>query len=322
METVRSNTVIRHEWKEGYNHEVLLCRECNSEFSRRVVRGVKPLHCPECAPRVRERENNGAGNGQEQQQEKREEKQEEKYPHQHQNFSRLVKKLRRGEQVYLYGDAGSGKTRGMFEAAKVLDLEFRSESCSVNGLETDFFGFRDAHKYNRTAFRDVWEFGGLFLFDEMDSASPYVMTKINAALASSAGMPIEFPDGAIPRHENCILAGAGNTNLRGATDNYHTRQIADAATATRFSFLEWEIDEKFERSLIPGEYVWWAKRVQAYRKAIKETQSQGVYASPRATINGAIALADGDSVDEVECDLLWQGCSPDTITTIKLHANV
>lgn len=317
----RSNIVVRRFTDNGEQFDVFVCQAetCGKEFSRPTMRGVKPLFCPDCAPTV-------VKPRPEPRNESRQDDSEAKGPGMHAKFPTLLAYMKAGigspypVQPFMYGPAGSGKTFAARAAAKELGMDFRTESCSLGGTEVDFFGFIGANDYNRTAFRDVWEHGGVFLFDEMDAASPYVLTKINAALAAGIGETIEFPDASVPRHPNTILVGAGNTNMRGGDANYHTRQPADAALPTRFAFIDWDYDEAFERTLVAPEFGYWVDKVQGYRRAIRETRAEGVHATPRATITGAALLGAGISIREVEAAVLWQGASDDTIRTIKQYA--
>lgn len=317
----RSNTIKRYEG----NMVVLDCSQ-GHEFQRLAsIRGVRPFECPEHTtiqtPRKRE--------------DKREEKQEEKredkgLPKHHKQWGILLATLKAHTpetpvQPYLFGEAGTGKTFTSGLAAKALGMEFRTESCSIGGTEVDFFGFIDANgTYHRTAFRDVWEKGGVFLADELDKASPYVLSKLNAAFASGTGQSVEFPDGPVPRHPDCIIIGAGNTDMRGGTEKHHTSVAVDAATMTRFVFIEWGYDEEFEFTLVDEKHHSWVKRIHAYRKAVKETANTNanVNVSPRAILYGAALRNGGLTVSQIEDMVVWQGVNQDTRSTIKRAAKI
>lgn len=314
----RSNQVIRRYFAEGVQFDVFKCEVDGVEFSRPTMRGVKPLTCPEhtvvMAPRVRD---NGTS------------EEAPETPKHHKMWPRFIATLKSHTaivpvQPYLYGEPGTGKTYTAGLAAKELNLQFRAESCSIGGTEVDFFGFIDANgTYHRTAFRDVWENGGLFLADELDKASPYVLSKLNNAFASAAGQMVEFPDGPIPRHPNCLIVGAGNSTMRGGDDNNQTSQEVDSATMTRFAFLEWDFDEDFEFTLVDERHHKWVRRVQALRKAVRETNNRAakVNTSPRAILMGA-AMREGGILTpaEIEDMTVWQGVNPDTRRTISAAA--
>ena len=317
----RSNEVKFRFDRDGQSFDVFECQVCRKDFERPTMRGVKPLSCTTCEPPVI-REPRAIPETQ------TETKRE--MPRQHKQWGTLVAFLKASSpdipvQPYLFGEAGTGKTFTTGLAAKELGLDFRTESCSIGGTEVDFFGFIDANgKYHRTAFRDVWEHGGLFLADELDKASPYVLSKLNAAFASKAGTSVEFPDGPIARHANCLIVGAGNTDMRGGTERFHTSQPVDAATMTRFAFIEWDFDEEFEFTLVPEKHHGWVKRIHAYRAAVRETSNQGanVNVSPRAILVGASLRDAGLPVNVIEDSVVWQGVNADTKRTIKSAAKV
>lgn len=316
----RSNSVKRFDYVDGKQVHVFDC-SAGHEFTRPVMRGVKPFECPEhttTVPTTRKPR-----------EDKREESGEKgKAPAHHKQWTTLIRLLKAHNpevpiQPYLYGEAGTGKTYTSGLAAAELGMEFRAESCSIGGTEVDFFGFIDANgQYHRTAFRDVWQNGGIFLADELDKASPYVLSKLNNAFASKTGQMVEFPDGPVPRHPNCIIIGAGNTDMRGGTEKYHTSQPVDAATMTRFVFLEWGFDEAFEFSLVDERHHTWVRRIQAVRKAVHETANEGanINVSPRAILQGATLRDAGLPIGQIEDMVLWQGVNPDTMRTIKSAA--
>ena len=323
----RSNEVKRYTYGEGNVRFAILDCDAGHEFSRDAsIRGVRPFKCEEHETERAPRMPRGRMEGPKTEAEtKAEEKAKRTH---HMMWPRLVTMLKAHSaeypiQPYLFGEAGTGKTFTAGLAAKHLGHEFRAESCSIGGTEVDFFGFIDANgKYHRTAFRDVWENGGVFLADELDKASPYVLSKLNNAFASNTGQCVEFPDGPIPRHPNCIIIGAGNTDMRGGTEKYHTSQPVDAATMTRFVFIEWGYDEEFEFTLVDEKHESWVKRVHALRKAVADTanQSANINVSPRAILAGARLREAGMPVTLIEESVVWQGVNEDTKRTIKSAA--
>ena len=320
----RSNTVVRRFIDgQGDSMDVFKCEADGAEFFRPTMRGVKPLFCPDhapiIAPKVRKVET-----------EETHETEDGDGIARHYQWDNLIAFLLSSTptvpvQPYLYGEPGTGKTFTAGLAAKELGIPFRAESCSIGGTEVDFFGFIDANgNYHRTAFRDVWENGGLFLADELDKASPYVLSKLNAAFASASGQAIEFPDGPVPRHPDCLIIGAGNTDMRGGTERFHTSQPVDAATMTRFAFLEWGFDEAFEFTLVGAKHKSWVKRIQKIRKAVHETANiaANVNTSPRAILMGAAMRDAGIAPDRIEDATVWQGVNPDTRRTIASAAGI
>lgn len=152
--------------------------------------------------------------------------------------------------VWLHGEAGSGKSTTAERSAHWLGLSFRSISLGPSSSKADLMGYRDGHgEYRGTGFREVYEDGGVFLFDEIDNAHPSILTLLNAAIANGHG---EFPDGRVARHETTRFIAAANTIGKGATAEYVGRAPIDAATIDRFAFVQMDIDPELERALVLG----------------------------------------------------------------------
>lgn len=212
---------------------------------------------------------------------------------QHQQFEALLKACtardHRGNRlnIWITGPAGSGKTTAVENVAKSLDMDF-----AFNGaIDTEYklLGFTDATgRVVARPFRRIWENGGVYLFDEVDASMPSATLALNAALAN--GM-CDFPDGAIPRHPDCIIVAAANTWGIGATSQYVGRNRLDAAFLDRFVQIAWSIDEQLETETCGDKE--WCGYVQRIRKRVSERSLQGVMVTPRATYYGAALLASG-----------------------------
>src|SRR5471032_202455 len=106
---------------------------------------------------------------------------------QHHKMPTLLKMIKARVNVLLVGPAGSGKTTAAEACAKALGLEFH---------------FIDAHGNMReTAFRKAYEFGGVYLFDEIDASLPAATMAFNAALANGF---CDFADKMVHRHPDFI----------------------------------------------------------------------------------------------------------------------
>jgi len=150
--------------------------------------------------------------------------------------------------AYLYGEAGSGKSTAAENAAAIRGVNLRAISLSPTTSKADLIGYRDANGlYNGTGFREVYEKGGIFLFDEIDNGNPSSLALMNRALA---GFENEFPDQVIERDWNTRIMAAANTIGKGATGLYVGRNAIDAATLDRFAMIPWDIDENLENELM------------------------------------------------------------------------
>lgn len=205
-----------------------------------------------------------------------------------------------GATPMLVGPAGSGKTTLAEQVAKLMQLSFYMEARVTS--EYKLLGFVDANgKVARTQFREAYENGGVFLFDEMDASDPDALTAFNAALSN--GM-CAFPDKLVKRHKDFYAIAACNTFGRGADREYVGRNQLDAATLDRFVVLEVDYDEQLEVELCGNAE--WAQRVQQVRRALAVEKVRHIV-SPRASIMGARMLAAGMSREVVEEACIWKG---------------
>lgn len=233
---------------------------------------------------------------------------------QHARFTDLLRIAGARLNALLVGPAGTGKTTLAHEVAKALCLSFRSVSLAPVPMSAKVFGFIDAGgSYVRTGFRECYEHGGVFLFDELDNAHPGVLAEVNKALANGGA---DFPDGYIERHPDFVCIAAANTYGNGPDKQYVGRSQLDAATLDRFVTVEVAVDEALEEALTLAQGAdedaarSWLARVREVRARAAE---RGVrfLASPRASIEGARLLAAGFDRSEVEAMRLWKGASAD-----------
>jgi hypothetical protein len=193
---------------------------------------------------------------------------------------------------WLAGPAGSGKTYAASQVAKALGLAFHYNGAI--SMAHELLGFTDANGiYHRTPFRDAYENGGVYLFDEVDGSDNAALLALNAALANGTA---SFPDGQVTRHKDCIIFAAANTWGLGGTSDYVGRAKIDAAFLSRFpARFNWQYDEALERSICGNDN--FARRVQRARKAAKDAGLK-VLITPRDSIAGAALIAAGFSETE------------------------
>lgn len=208
--------------------------------------------------------------------------------HHHEAFPALLKMVSAGVNVWLAGPAGSGKTTLAHQCALALKRDFYT----TGAVTSDFrlMGFMNAQgELVRTPFRDAFERGGVFLWDEIDASNPNALTAFNQALANGH---FAFPDGMVEKHKNFIAIAAANTYGHGPSAEYVGRTKIDAATLDRFATLYIDYDEKLETALAGKKYADWARTVQKARRAVQENGIKHII-SPRASIYGAQLLAAG-----------------------------
>jgi len=205
-----------------------------------------------------------------------------------------------GGQPMLVGPTGSGKTTLAQQIAKALKRPFFM-SARITG-EYGIRGFIDAHgNCARTPFREAYEHGGVFLFDEVDASDADALTSFNAGLSNDV---MDFPDGRVARHKDFVALAAANTFGRGADRQYVGRNQLDAATLDRFDVYEVDYDEAFELMITPDQE--WTRYVQKVRAAVAKSGVRHIV-SPRASLRGGLKLAGGMDRDVVEEATIWKG---------------
>jgi cobaltochelatase CobS len=231
----------------------------------------------------------------------------------HRALPDLTRMLSAGLNVWLVGPAGSGKTTLAEQAAKALGRPFYS----TGAVTSDFrlMGFTTATgDLVRTPFREAFEHGGVFLWDEVDGSNPNALVAFNQALANGC---FAFPDGMVTKHQDFVAIAAANTWGTGATTEYIGRVRQDAATLDRFVYLPIDYDEALERDLVGAEYASWVRGVQRLRRAAGELGVKALF-TPRASINGARLLAAGLRREVVVQTTLRKGL--DDATWAKLES--
>lgn len=171
--------------------------------------------------------------------------------------------------IYLVGPAGTGKSHVATQLAKLLDLPYgetpmtagatpswligsvslpdklRIESAEDGTMEVSVGSFRTRE------FLECYANGGVFNFEEMDSADANLLIVANNALAGS-----QFFNPAngerYDKSDNFIGVATANTFGLGANKEYTGRTRLDAATRDRWRMgrIYVELDEQLEESLL------------------------------------------------------------------------
>lgn len=163
------------------------------------------------------------------------------------NFAKVLKYVSNGENVYLYGPAGSGKNVIGEEIAMALNLPFHYQNTILT--KYDVSGYKNAKgEFEQTPFYKAWKFGGLYFADELDNSQAEAIIALNAALANGY---YTFPDTneKVAKHPNFHCIAAGNTNGQGATEEYCGRYQMDESSRDRFVFIKIDYNSKIEESI-------------------------------------------------------------------------
>lgn len=217
----------------------------------------------------------------------------------HRQFEDLLDLVACGQNVWLAGPAGSGKSHAAEQVAEALGMEFYSFCCNGQQTLSSLKGYMDAHgNYVRTALRDAYENGGLLLLDEVDGGGANIQIALNAPLSGSW---CEFPDKMVRKHPDFHVVATANTHGTGQDRVYVGRFQQDGTTLDRFHEIEWGYDEDLELAL--GPVTEWTRLVQAYRKA-SEALKVRMIVSPRASIEGGAVLVNSRNRNDVALRVL------------------
>ena len=164
-------------------------------------------------------------------------------------FEFILNLVASGENVYLYGPAGSGKNTICAQVAKALNLEFFYQNTLVTKF--DISGYKNAQgEFEQTAAYKAMKNGGLLMLDELDNSQAEAIIALNAALANGY---YTFGNGEqVKLHKNFRCMAAGNTNGQGATEEYCGRFAMDESSRDRFAFIHIGYNEKVEESICGG----------------------------------------------------------------------
>ena len=163
-------------------------------------------------------------------------------------FARIMKYLVNGDNVYMYGPAGTGKNVTAKQCAEALDMPI----FYMNTIYTkyDLCGYMDAQgNYVPTTFYNFMKARkGLFFFDEYDNSQSAATVCFNDLLEDKK---YTFPNGeTLYLDENHKIIAAGNTNGQGATEEYNDRYQMDESNRSRFMFVSVTYDPAVEKSIV------------------------------------------------------------------------
>ena len=223
----------------------------------------------------------------------------------HKAFSKVLQLAGARKNICLVGPAGCGKTHMAAQVAEGLKLPFAAQSMSAGVSESAFVGTLlptgkgGEYVHLPTPFLDMYENGGVFLWDEMDNADANLLVFLNMALGNkSFFLPIRKGAVEVKKHKDFVAIAAMNTFGHGGDMKYVGRSQLDAATLDRFriGMVMMDYDDELEESLVKPSVLSWGREV---RRALVSSGIERIM-STRALLDASDMLSVGWDLQQVK----------------------
>ena len=235
-------------------------------------------------------------------------------------FHEALPLINAGLNVMFVGPAGYGKTTLARQIAKALKLRYAEMSVSGATTESDLFGRSTPNvsdgsmRFMPSDFLSMYEEGGMFCLDEIDSGNENTFVKINSASGGKcAFVEARKHNGLssfVKKHENFRLVACANTFGTGGSMIYSGRNQMDAATLDRFITIWVDYCRDLEASLMGDS---WCDRVWSIRERVEKNQMRRVVSTRMFFVNAGLMKAAGLSDDKVMRTLLSSWTQDDRV---------
>ena len=172
----------------------------------------------------------------------------------HTNFDMVLGAIATGNDAFLYGRSGSGKSTSARLVAESLEMDFYSMGSILTKFE--ILGTVTKDGYAPSTIRE-WlanTNGGILCIDEIDASDPRALVNVMSLFDKDG--KLSFPDGVtLQRTENHLVIVTANTVGQGANAAYNGRARLDTATRNRFIMIEHDYCSKVEKTLGSKEVV-------------------------------------------------------------------
>lgn len=233
-------------------------------------------------------------------------------------FKKIVRNIRLGYNVYMYGPAGSGKSHTAEQVAEALGLDYYAQTTIQ--FAHDVRGYGDAGgNFVDTPFYKAFSQGGLYFQDEYDRSCAEAAIVLNTALANGY---YDFPVvGRVKAHPNFRFIAAGNTLMQGADEEYVTGQQLDASSVDRFAtFVKLDYDRRIELRITNND-VELVDFVGDLRQAITATGIKHVVSYRASKYMADPVVRAEDTLAEILTDCTLKGLDRDAIREIYGRLN-
>ena len=171
------------------------------------------------------------------------------------DFNLMLKLVKTIRNLYLYGNAGNGKTTFAYKVAEALNLPLYN----INSVKNEYSvkGFYDLDgKYNLSLYEKWYRDGGVLLLDEVDTYNANGMLYLNQGIEiNSKYMTLDNGE-VIHKNNQCYVIACANTKGDGKTHEYIGRNAIDKAFLSRFSQKEFKEYSYIHRQILNDDKVY------------------------------------------------------------------
>lgn len=169
------------------------------------------------------------------------------------DFSIMSKLIKTMKNLYLWGNAGNGKTTFAYKIAE----EFGLPLYNINSVKNEYSvkGFFDLDgKYQKSLYEMWYEKGGILLLDEVDSYSSNGMLYLNNGIeVNSKYLTLESGE-TIEKNKNCYVIACANTDGSGKNSDYIGRNAIDKAFMSRFARKQYKEYAYIHKQILKDDY--------------------------------------------------------------------
>lgn len=231
--------------------------------------------------------------------------------------------LRHRKYPFLHGSPGAGKTHLILSLAAEMKLPSLLVTCATDMLKSELLGTKSPLNflYSASKFRQLWQNGGLVLFDECGLAPGAFLNLLNSAMEQKI---IDFPDGEqIPMHRDFFMCFADNSTLYGNDPLFPERMDVGGAFRDRLTYVDFGYDTDIEALVIAMRFegdvrkaLDWHKKVLCLRSELSKLDVP-VFASPRFAYASAVWMQAGVDMETIVKAELLRGVATDIVNIAR-----
>ncbi len=190
-------------------------------------------------------------------------------------FQKIVDDVVLGQNVFLVGGAGTGKTTLAQNVAAALGREYMTINCSQWTAPTEIIGGQTLDGYQEGKLIEAWKQGFILILDELPKIDPNTAGLFNDALAKS-----KIPESVIfnsrkehfSKHPNFAVIATGNIWPNTESMAYGANNKQDLSLLDRFAGSVYAIEKntELEIKVVGSELLWsWCSELRTAIETLK-----------------------------------------------------